>query len=152
MKSLNFEDNNQLDHTYRYDIVPSLGQSNAYGNIYFARYFEWQGVLRETWFSECVVPDMFALDGAFVTKFAVNEYEEEVLPFQKISGLLNTGLIKKGSFLLMFRFYDRKTGNLVAKGEQKIAYMRDGKLKKLPLEVLEKVRLYELGKEAICNN
>ena len=30
--------------TFRYSIDICLKDSNAYGNTYFARYFEWQGV------------------------------------------------------------------------------------------------------------
>ncbi len=131
-------------HTYRYEFSPTLGHSNAYGNIYFARYFEWQGMLREKWFSECVVSDMFSLQGAFVTKFANNEYKQEVTPFQSLLCMLNTQSVKKASFVLIFRFYDKETGTLVSSGAQKIAFMSGGKLKKLPDNVLTKVRSYEL--------
>lgn len=137
----------QITHTYRYEFAPTLAHSNAYGNIYFARYFEWQGSLREKWFSECIVPDMFALKGALVTKFARNEYKQEVFPFQNIRCTLNTQAIKKASFLLIFRFYDRDSGALLSAGEQKIAFMENGKLKKLPDDIIQKVRAYELPSE-----
>ena len=132
--------------TYEQEINPYLKDSNAYGNIYFARYFEWQGMCREMWFSECIFPNMFELEGAFVTKFAHNDYEMEVLPFQKVRCLLNTRHVKLASFELVFQFYNIETGLLVSKGSQKVAFMdaKGKKLIKLPMHILEKIRCYEI--------
>ena len=140
------EGKDRLLNTYRYDIKPSLGYSNSYGNIYFARYFEWQGMLREMWFSECIFQNMFELKGAFVTKFAHNDYEMEVFPFQKICCLLNTRHIKRASFELIFRFYNAESKLLVSRGCQKVAFMdtEGKKLIKLPTDILDKVKFYEL--------
>lgn len=147
-QSLNclIEGQNKLITTYQQDINPYLKDSNAYGNIYFARYFEWQGMCRELWFSEHIFPNMFELNGAFVTKFAHNDYEMEVLPFQKIRCLLNTRHVKLASFELIFRFYNIETGLLASKGCQKVAFMNtEGKkLIKLPVDILEKIRCYEI--------
>lgn len=40
----------QIHQTFKHELTPFLKDSNAYGNIYFARYFEWQGICREMWF------------------------------------------------------------------------------------------------------
>lgn len=134
------------DSTYRQQVNPYLKDSNAYGNIYFARYFEWQGICRETWFSEHIMPDMFELEGALVTKYAHNDYEEEVLPFQKLECYLNTRHVKQASFELVFRFYNRETGRLVSRGSQKVALLdaAEKKPKKFPPNILAKIRLYEI--------
>lgn len=132
--------------TYQQEINPYLKDSNSYGNIYFSRYFEWQGMCREMWFCEHIFPNMFELKGAFVTKYAHNDYEMEVLPFQKIRCLLNTRHVKRASFELIFRFYNIETRLLVSKGSQKIAFMdaNGKKLIKLPADILERVKLYEI--------
>lgn len=132
--------------TFEQEINAYLKDSNAYGNIYFARYFEWQGICRETWFSQQIFPNMFELEGAFVTKYAHNDYEQEVFPFQKLKCLLNTRHVKKASFEIVFRFYCARTQRLVSQGSQKVAYMStNGKrLMPLPADILQKIRQYEL--------
>lgn len=130
--------------TYEKDLEVYLKDSNAYGNIYFARYFEWQGVTREAWFSNCILPNMFSMEGAFVTKSAHNDYMREVRPFSQILATLNTRKIKNGSFELVFTFIDKDTGKCVSQGIQKVAYMVNDKLTRLPADILTKVRQYEL--------
>jgi len=57
------EGQNKLVNSYQYEFTPYLKESNAYGNIYFTHHFEWQGICRERWFSNCVIKDMFSMDG-----------------------------------------------------------------------------------------
>lgn len=110
-----------------------LKDSNAYGNIYFARHFEWQGVLREAWFSECIFENMFALDGNFVTKSAHCDYKNPSFPFQKIKGFLFVSNMKQASFNLHFRFENEKTCDVVSTGSQTIVYTdKQGKIIQLP--------------------
>ncbi|MDH4274036.1 MAG: thioesterase family protein [Gammaproteobacteria bacterium] len=134
--------------TYQHEIVPYLKESNAYGNIYFSRYFEWQGMCREMWFCECIFPNMFEIKGALVTKFAHNDYEQELFPFQKIICLLNSANVRRTSFELMFRFYSRDTNQLVARGTQKIGLVDTNSKRpiKIPTEILEKIRRYAMNK------
>ena len=132
-------------HIWEYEMPTYLKDSNAYGNIYFARYFEWQGVCREMWFSECIFPNMFELKGALVTHNAYNNYVAPVYPFEKIRCELTTLNIKSASFQLHFAFYNSQTGNLVSEGGQKIAIIdsENGRLIRFPKEILDKVRYYE---------
>lgn len=130
--------------TFEKELEIYLKDSNAYGNIYFARYFEWQGITREAWFSNCVLPNMFTMEGAFVTKSAHNDFMREVRPFSKILAKLNTSNIKRGSFELVFSFIDMSTGDYVSRGTQKVAYLVNNKLTPLPTDVLGKVKQYEL--------
>ncbi|MEK6749886.1 MAG: thioesterase family protein [Pseudomonadota bacterium] len=134
--------------TYQHELVAYLKESNAYGNIYFARYFEWQGICREMWFSECIFPNMFEIKGALVTKFAHNDYEQEIFPFQRIICLLNTANVRKTSFELLFRFYRRDNNQLVSKGTQKIALINAQTKRplRLPMDILEKIHQYALDR------
>jgi len=131
--------------TFRYVITPYLKDSNSYGNIYFSRYFEWQGMCREAWFTQCICADMLNMQGGFLTKAAHNIYNEEVLPFQRITCLLNVKDIKRSSFNLLFRFYNEDTKVLVSKGYQTVVFINlaNKKISKLPAEVIEKVRRFE---------
>lgn len=134
-----------LVHVWEHELTPYLKDSNAYGNIYFARYFEWQGMCREKWFSECICPNMFELKGALVTRSAYNDYVDAVMPFQTVRCELSTRRIKPTSFELVFHFYDAKTNKLLSRGGQRIAMVEPGgkKLLKFPEEILNKVRYYE---------
>lgn len=133
-----------LVRVWQTELTPYLKDSNAYGNIYFARYFEWQGVCREKWFSECICPNMFELKGALVTRNAYNDYVDSIVPFQKVRCVLTTRRIKSASFELIFHFYDADTNKLLSRGGQKIAMVEPGgrKLLKFPEEILNKVRYY----------
>ena len=138
------ESTNQLFNVWQLEMTPYLKDSNAYGNIYFARYFEWQGLCREKWFSECICPNMFELKGSLVTRSAHNDYVATILPFQKVRCELSTRRIRSASFELVFHFYDAESNKLLSKGGQKIAMVEHGgtKLLKFPEEIINKVRYY----------
>jgi len=132
-------ENGQQAKTFRHNIDICLKDSNAYGNTYFSRYFEWQGVCREQWFHQCICGDMLQSKGVFITKFAHQEYEQETFPFQKVECLLNTYNIKQCSFNLLFRFY--VNGKQVSKGYQQIVFANHNKkIIRLPQNVIEGIR------------
>jgi len=109
--------------TFIYDFCTYLKDSNAYGNNYFARIFEWQGICREAWFFSCVTKDFLKDQGVLITKRAYNDYVNETFPFQKIRCLLNVRDIKKASFYLHFIFCvpeDEK--KIFSKGYQQIVF------------------------------
>lgn len=138
------EGKNRLLNVWQLEMTPYLKDSNAYGNIYFARYFEWQGLCREKWFSECICPNMFDLKGSLVTKSAYNNYISSIVPFQKVRCLLSTSNIKSASFELVFRFYDFDSNQLLSTGGQKITLIEEKtkKIVRFPDDILEKVRYY----------
>ena len=132
--------------TFTLDFMTSLKDSNAYGNNYFAKYFEWQGVCRETWFFTCIASDFLKSIGVLITKSAFNEYKKETFPFQKIRCLLNTREIKNASFYLDFRFCDPEDDTVIfSQGYQKIVFADlNRKIIKFPLYILDKVKEYSL--------
>ncbi len=70
--------------TFRHSIDVYLKDSNATGNVYFSRYFEWHGICREKWFFECISADMLAPLCVFVTKEAQQKYVHETFAFQRV--------------------------------------------------------------------
>lgn len=132
--------------TFRHSIEVYLKDSNATGNVYFARYFEWQGICREKWFFECVSSDMLAPIGVFITKEAQQSFLHESYAFQKVDCEIKSFAIRQCSFSLLFRFYVE--GKLIATGHQQIVFANHGKkIARLPAHVLEKIRQYELVSE-----
>lgn len=138
--------NRQQGKTYVYDFTTYLKDSNAQGNNYFARYFEWQGMCREAWFFECIAKDFLQPLGVFITKQAHNEYQQETYPFQQVRCLLNTREVRKASFYIIFRFCDAdKPDTVFSSGYQQIAFLNhDHKIAKLPFLVVEKIREYSI--------
>ncbi len=129
--------------TFRHSLTIFLKDSNAYGNTYFARYFEWQGICRERWFYECVAPDLLQSKGVFITKHAEQDYIHETFPFQQVDCELNTYEVRKCSFWLEFRFYSG--GELISIGRQQIVFANHAKqIIALPAGVLDKVRQFTI--------
>ncbi len=130
--------------TFIHAMTIYLKDSNAYGNTYFARYFEWQGIARERWFFECIAPDMLQAEGVFITKHARQDYVHETFPFQEISCELNAYDIRRCSFWLEFRFYSG--GLLVSIGRQQIVFANHAKaISPLPPHIIAKIRQYDSG-------
>jgi acyl-CoA thioesterase FadM len=130
--------------TYSYDLTTYLKDSNAYGNTYFARYFEWQGICREAWFFDCISPDFLRDKGVFITKSAHCDYIKEVFPFQKIRCFVNSRDIKKASFYLDFTFCSQEDSSIIfARGWQQILFANHShRPSAIPGEVLAKVKIY----------
>lgn len=128
--------------TFSHSLTIYLKDSNAYGNTYFARYFEWQGICRERWFFECIAQDMLQGQGVFITKHAQQDYVHETFPFQEIRCELNAYALRKCSFWLEFRFY--AAGDVVSVGRQQIVFANHAKeIIALPKHVIDKIRLFE---------
>jgi len=130
--------------TFRHALAIYLKDSNAYGNTYFARYFEWQGICREKWFYDCISRDMLQQQGVFITKHAQQDYLHETFPFQEISCELNAYDVRKCSFWLEFRFFAE--GRQVSAGRQQIVFANhDKQITPLPEPVLKKIRRFVRG-------
>jgi enediyne core biosynthesis thioesterase len=136
--------------TFEHNIDIYLKESNAYGNTYFARYFEWQGICRERWFHRCIQADMLQHEGVFITKRAHQDYLQETFPFQTVRCEVNTWEVKSCSFYLIFRFLvDDK---VVSSGYQQIVFAsHDKRIKRLPEHIVQKVRAYELNTYELPN-
>jgi enediyne biosynthesis thioesterase len=134
--------------TFHHAIDVYLKDSNATGNVYFARYFEWQGICREKWCFDCIAADMLAPLGVFVTKEAQQKYVHETFAFQRVDCEVNSFDIKQCSFSLLFRFF--VDGQLVSTGSQQIVFtdLRK-KIARLPTHVIEKIQLYEATSEKL---
>lgn len=134
--------------TFSHQIDTYLKDSNAYTNIYFSRYFEWQGVCREHWFQRHITRDMLQNEGVLITKTAHNDYISEAFPFQTVTCKMNSYRVKNCSFYLIFRFFIE--GRLASMGYQQIVFADHNKrITRFPEFILKKVRQYEIPEEAI---
>lgn len=128
--------------TFEHTLTIYLKDSNAYGNTYFARYFEWQGICRERWFYECIARDMLQTQGVFITKHARQDYLRETFPFQEVRCELNAYDIRRCSFWLEFRFFSG--GESISVGRQQIVFANhDKQITALPELVIKRIRRFE---------
>ena len=128
--------------TFTHTLTIYLKDSNAYGNTYFARYFEWQGICREKWFYDCIARDMLQNEGVFITKHAEQDYLRETFPFQEVHCEMSVYNVKKCSFWLEFRFFSG--GVPVSVGRQHIVFANHAKqITALPELVIQRIKRYE---------
>ena len=135
MKSSN-EDNADFkkqssDRTFDFYKRAYLKDTNAEGNVYFARYFEWQGEAREDFFRQAVPEHMAILQTGtkLITVHSWLKYEHEVYLFDEIIIQIRTVSLKKLSMELSFTYINKNTGKILAIGGQKLAFANStGKL------------------------
>lgn len=102
-----------------------LTDTNALGNAYFARYFDWQGMAREE-FLKRLIPDPLAFFRSgfkILTTQAYMEYKHETSFYDEIEIEVKTAKVKKLSLDLIFIFRSKKTERIVARGYQKLAFV-----------------------------
>ena len=101
-----------------------LKDTNAEGNVYFARYFEWQGEAREDFFRQAVPDHMQLLQSGtkLITVHSWLKYEHEAYVFDEIDIKIQTVSLKKMSLELAFNYVNKNTNQLIAIGGQKLAF------------------------------
>lgn len=126
-----------------------LTDTNAEGNTYFSRYFDWQGMAREE-FVRANVPGLISILQSGVKIITVEAYLhfiQETFLYDEILIDVKTSNIKKASLDLIFTYTSKKTNQLIAKGRQKLAFAdATGKLIPIPEEI-RKNAMYFLVKE-----
>lgn len=112
--------------SYRYTHAVGLGETSAVGNVYFARYFEWQGRCREAFLAEhCpgVVDLLLRQEVAFLTSDARCTYCGD-FGFRGFSAAwIDMSLLRfrGGRMTLGFEYRDASRPEvLVATGEQQL--------------------------------
>jgi len=123
-----------------YEKTVYLGSTNMFGNVYFARYFDWQGEAREAFFNETLPGslDMLKSGIKFVTIEAYIKYEKETIVFDKILIKVRVENFKTTTFDLIFTYLNKKTGDLIATGRQKIGFVdTNNKVIPIPAQIKE---------------
>lgn len=112
-----------------------LCDTNAEGNVYFASYFEWQGMAREDYFRHAVPDHMEIMKSGtkLVTVNAWLKYEHETCLFDEILIKVQTLALEKMLMELGFTYINKRTEQVVAIGGQKLAFAnQEGRLIPVP--------------------
>ncbi len=125
---------------FTFEKTVYLTDTNLFGNTYFARYFDWQGMAREAFFRE-VIGDInkFLQAGIkFVTIEAYIRYRNEVTLFDEVIIKVRPDNVSIATFNLIFTYLNKKTGCVVAEGKQKIGFVdSNNKVIHIPVELRE---------------
>ncbi len=116
---------NRRKKEFVFPLTVYLSDTNAYGNVYFAKYIEWQGKAREDWFKTLFrdKADAFMQKYKMVTAEVSHKYKHECLPFDKVElGIIVEPTKMCLHFHFEFRFVDTK--QIIGEGYQKIAFRK----------------------------
>lgn len=132
------------DGAFVFEKTVYLSDTNAFGNTYFAKYFEWQGMAREAFVKRCLVPDFrqLVMTGVkLITREAHHRYKHETVVYDRVIIRLRVGAPKHMSVELLFTFLDKATGRLVGEGRQVICFANaQGKLIPVPEVIAKNIR------------
>lgn len=116
-----------------------LSDTNAEGNVYFAKFFEWQGQAREEFFKK-IRPNFLQEGIKLITVEAYSKYLHECRLFDEVEIIIKISQLRKASIKMNFTFINKKTKEKVAEGYQIIAYADiKGKIERIPPEIREKL-------------
>jgi len=128
---------------FTFEKVAHIGDTNVYGNVYFSKYFDWQGEVREEYIRKGLTPqELKALNDSgirLVTREASVTFNSEIWLYDEIIITMKTRNIKKLSVDLIFTYVNKRTNQILAFGRQKIIFKRitDGKLIPIPQPLLK---------------
>ena len=129
----------EKEFIFRKDVY--YGDVNMFGNVHFARYFEWQGMAREEFFKRLVGNyEIFFKSGIKIfTIEAYIRYRHEITLFNEVIIKVKPDNIGVCTVDLIFKYLNKSTNKLMAEGRQKIGFV-DSKNKVIPIprEVKEK--------------
>lgn len=144
------------DDTFSYRRTVYLTDTNAEGNVYFARYFDWQGETREAYLKSGISADEYRAivvsKTRMVTVNARMDYFKMLQLFDAVRIKLNTRNIKKASLELVFSFYNENGDILVAEGCQQLAFQnRRGRLIPVPTPIQRIALAIELRSQQVSS-
>jgi acyl-CoA thioesterase FadM/phosphopantetheinyl transferase len=95
----------------------SLGQANAVGNVYYAHYYEWQGVLRDHYLKR-LLPDHFGGVGELGEAICLDcrvDHLREAMPFDRIMDTMSLKTLHASRAVLQFDYYRMDEGGAPVK-------------------------------------
>lgn len=129
-----------LEKEFTLEKTVYLTDTNLYGNAYFARYFDWQGMAREEFFRQLIGDNnnFLKLGIKFVTLEASVKYHHEVTLFDIVIIKVRPANIKITTTDLIFTYLNKKTNQMIAEGKEKIGFVDStGKIIPIPKELVE---------------
>jgi len=143
MDILKKRDEGMFKKKFIFEKTVYLGDTNAEGNVYFTKYFDWQGQAREEFYKRHFPINVWQSGIKLITVEALMEYKHESFLFDEILIEIKIANVKNMSLDLMFIFTNKKTGQLIGNGKEKIAFAdASGKLVSIPEEIIKNTKYF----------
>lgn len=130
--------------TYEYRHVVGFEETNLVGNVYYANHVRWQGRCREMFLRDHApeVVDEFARGLHLVTTKVSCEYLSELFALDEVLIRMRLGDLTQNRISMVFEYWRRTDhgDELVARGEQQAACMRQNGRRIAPTPVPEALR------------
>lgn len=130
-----------MSREFIFEKTVYLSDTNAFGNAYFSKYFEWQGMAREAFFRAIMPNPNFLMNSGLVliTKRAATEFKKELFLYDDIEIGIKVGAVKQASADLIFNIRKKQDKSVVAIGYQTVIFTdKNEKLVKIPEEIINK--------------
>jgi len=131
------------------ELTVYLKDTNAEGNVYFARYFEWQGMAREAFFRKVFSEAIEAFSTGelrLITVDASVHFKSQLFLFDEVEIRVKPIRPKhasQASIDLEFLYVKKQSGEEVATGKETLAFADSkGNLISIPKQMLEAGRPY----------
>jgi enediyne core biosynthesis thioesterase len=124
---------------YEYRHVVGFEETNLVGNVYYVNHLRWQGRCRELFLRDHA-PEVLAeltQDLRLVTLRCSCDYLEELSAFDAVVVRMRLGALRQSQLALLFE-YSRQAGateQLIARGEQHVACMRQERGRLVPAPI-----------------
>jgi len=129
-----------------FELTVYLKDVNLFGTGYFSRYFDWQGMAREEYFMTVRnYKEVMSSGIKLITKKAWVDYQNHCFAFDRLVMKIQNKNIKKFSFEMIFTYFNKHSGELVASGGQILVFSdNQGKLIPIPDSILEVISKHQL--------
>ena len=129
---------------YEHRHVVGFEETNLVGNVYFANHLRWQGKCREMFLRDHApgVLEAMAAGLCLITTHCSCEYLRELSAFDEILVRMRLVELAQNRLTMGFEYWRRgaQAEELVARGEQQIAFMRRSGERLEPASVPEELR------------
>ncbi len=110
---------------YNYHITVTFQDTNVFGNVYFSKYFEWQGKVREQLLFENypeIINDLKSGNG-FATEYAHVDFKQEAFVFDVIEIKTTVSDLSRTRIEFTFDYYNKSNNLLLAQGRQAVVWV-----------------------------
>ncbi|MBF0217723.1 MAG: acyl-CoA thioesterase [Candidatus Omnitrophica bacterium] len=110
-----------------------------FGNVYFARYFEWQGMAREEFFKHMIQDKNYLMqnDLKLITVTAHVDYKNECFLYDDIDIAISVSEVTLTTAKIEFVYKNVMNDKVVAMGYQKIGFAdKSGNIVHIPVDIV----------------
>ena len=133
-----------MPRAYEYRHVVTFEDTNLLGNVYYANYMSWQGRCRESFLLEHTPELLQDMSNGLclVTVYCSCEYLAELWAFDKVIVRMYIDDITQHYLTMRFEYVrvNDASGELVARGTQRVACMRRSGGRTLPEPIPQQLR------------